>query len=1579
MSDLVKDIANLSVEKRELLLQRLRQKKENASRTKITSQSRDSNIFPLSFAQQRLWFIEQFEPGNRFYNQPAAVRLTGALNLAVLEQSFNEIIRRHEALRTTFSTVEGQPIQVIAPTLALKLPVVDLQKLPDADREKEVLHVATKEAQMPFNLVEGPLLRCTLLRLDEAEYVLLFTTHHIISDGWSKGILIREMATLYEAFSTGQLSPLAELSIQYADFAAWQRQWLQGDVLESQISYWKKQLEGAPAILELPTDHPRPAVQTFRGTTYLFELSIDLLQALKKLSQHQGTTLFMTLLAAFQTLLWRYTGQEDIVVGSPIANRNRAEIEGLIGFFVNTLVLRTNLASNPTFGELLIRVREVALGAYAHQDLPFEKLVDELQPQRSLSYTPLFQVMFALQNAPMSALELPGLSLSLLASESDSTKFDLTLLMTETAQGLVGNLEYNTDLFELSTISRMAEHLQTLLFGIVADPQQRLSELTLLTQAEKALLVQWNDTSVEYTQDHCIHQLFEAQVEHTPDAVAVVFEDEQLTYCELNARANQLAHYLQSLGVKPEVLVGICVERSLSMVIGLLGILKAGGAYVPFDPAYTQERLAFFMLENSQPNVLLTQQHLVESLPTQEAQVVCLDSNWKLIALQRIENPGSNITADNLAYVIYTSGSTGRPKGAMNTHRGICNRLLWMQDAYQLTATDKVLQKTPFSFDVSVWEFFWPLMTGARLVVAQPEGHRDTNYLVNLITQQRITTLHFVPSMLQVFLEAENIETCKCLKRVIASGEILPVQLQKRFFNRLDTELHNLYGPTEAAVDVTYWACTYQSSPDDNSIIHQNTVPIGHPIANIQIYLLDEHLNPVPVGVTGEVYIGGVGVGRGYLNSPELTAQRFIPNLFSKQSATRLYKTGDLARYLPNGEIEYIGRIDHQVKLRGFRIELGEIEALLCQHPAVRESVVVVRSDSADSQRIVAYVVPHTEQTLMITQLRRFLESKLPNYMIPAAFIMLDALPLTPNGKVDRKTLPAPDRMRPELEKAFILPQTTVEKQLALIWAQVLGLENVGINENFFELGGDSILSFQIISKANLAGLHLTLKQLFQHQTIAQLAVVAGTTKVIQAEQVAVTGMLPLTPIQQWFFEQQQPEPHHWNQAMLLELNQSIERLVLEQVMQSLQRHHDALRSRFLQEKFATQAVIVSLDDVVPITYLDLSLLPKEEQAAAIEAMAAKLQASLNLSVGPLFRIALFDLGKDKPCRLLWAIHHLAVDGVSWRILIEDFQTAYQQLCQDKEIQLPPKTTSFKQWSHRLQEYAQSSILHSELEYWLTTEHQAVKPIPIDFRRGNNTEATARTVSVSLSVEETQLLLQQVPAAYQTQINDILLTALTQTFAQWTGESSLLIDLEGHGREELFEDIDVSRTVGWFTSIFPVHLSLENASSPGKALMAIKEQLRAIPNRGIGYGVLYYLARNKEITSRLSLLPKAEVAFNYLGQFDQVIPESSLFSLAHESSGHSHSLESRRTHLLEINGGISQGRLQMNWTYSEKLHQQTTVEVLAQGFIEALRSLIAHCQSPDAGGFTPSDFAQFEQSQWSQADLDAITAAIGDI
>ncbi|MDZ8135367.1 MAG: amino acid adenylation domain-containing protein [Nostoc sp. DedQUE04] len=1518
--------------------------------------------FPMYFGQQRLWFIDQLQPGNFANHISAALRLTGFLNQAALLQTLNEIVRRHEVLRTTFATMEEKPVQVIIPTLSLNLPTINLEELSEVEQEAEVKKLVIQEIQQPFNLSQAPLLRATLLRLKETEHILVFTMHHIISDGWSMGVLTQEVAVLYEAFSKGQPSLLSELPIQYVDFAAWQRQQLQGELLQSQISYWKNQLEGAPKLLELPTDYPRPAVSSFQGASYSFELSDDLYVALKKLSQQHGSTLFMTLLAAFQILLWRYTGSEDIVVGSPIANRDRTELEGLIGFFANTIALRTNLAGNPTFEDLLTRVRTKLLEAYAHQDLPFEQLVEELQPQRNLSYTPVFQVMFVLQNTPMSVFELPGLTISPLTIDNGSAKFDLTLEITETPEKIFANLEFNTDLFKESTVKRMAGHFQTLLKEIIANPKLRLSELSLLTEAEKRqLLVEWNDTQVNYPQDQCIHQLFEAQVERTPDAVAVVFEHEQLTYRELNTKANQLAHYLRSLGVKPEVLVGICVERSIEMIIGLLAILKAGGAYIPLDPSYPQERIVF-ILEDTQAPVLLTQESLLEAIPQHKAKVVCLDNDWQTIAQQTQENLLSVVTTDNLAYVIYTSGSTGRPKGVMIQHASTVAMLDWAKKTFAIEAMQGVLASTSICFDLSVFEVFVPLCCGGKVILIE-----NALLLPTSSAALDVTLINTVPSVISQLLITDGIPAS--VQIVNVAGEPLHNKLVQQLYQQDNIQkVFNLYGPSE---DTTY--STFAWIHKDTS----NTTPIGRPIHNTQIYLLDQNLQPVPVGVAGMLYIGGAGLARGYLNKAELTAEKFIPYPYANLPGERLYKTGDQARYLPNGDIEYIGRIDYQVKVRGFRIELLEIEAVILEYPAVQEAVVAVHFSQVDSQQIVAYVVPQIEQTLTIPELRSFLEAKLPSYMVPAAFVILSALPLTPNGKINRKALRTPDTARPE-DKELVVPQTTLEKQLAGIWTEVLGLENISINDNFFGLGGDSILSLQVISKANQIGLHLTPKQMFQYQTIAQLATVIGTTQKIQAEQGVLTGALELIPIQHWFFAQKQPEPHHWNQAVFLESKQNIDPVVLEKIIKFLQIHHDILRLRFIQQEFSTEALIVIPDDVIPLTYFDFSALPKDRQSPAIKAAATKLQASLNLSQGPLFQVALFNLGDNQPNRLLWIIHHLAVDGVSWRILIEDFQTAYQQISQGKVIKLPPKTTSYKQWSSHLQKYAQASALLSELDFWLRTQYQSVSSIPRDFPDGNNIEETTSMVLVSLSVEETQSLLQQVPAAYQTQINDVLLTALILTFNQWTGENSLLIDLEGHGREEIFEDVDLSRTIGWFTTIFPVHLKLENTNEQGKVLKSIKEQLRAIPNRGIGYGLFRYLCQDREIAEKFSS-SKAEVAFNYLGQFDRVLPESSLFSFAKESSGSTRSLQSKRTHLLEINGGIYQGHLEMSWSYSNKLHRQTTIEVLAQRFIGELRSLIAHCLSPNAGGFTPSDFADFQQSQWDQTDLDAITAAMGDM
>lgn len=1040
----------------------------------------------LSFAQERIWFLSQLEEQSVAYNVSVALRLTGSLHIEMLERSFNEIIRRHEVLRTTFITVGGKPVQVIAPTLDIRIPITDLRQRSKREKEAEVQRLAFEEARCPFDLAQGPLFRAALLHLDEEEYVILATFHHSIFDGWSTAVFVRELVALYEAFSTGKASTLPELPIQYADFAHWQREWLQGEMLKQQLSYWKQQLSGDLPVLELPTDHPRPARLTFRGATQSFVLPETLSKAIKTLSRQEGVTLFTTLLTAFNILLHRYTGQEDILVGSPIANRNRAEIENLIGFFVNTLVLRTDLSGNPTVRELLGRVNEATLGSHIHQDLPFEHLVAETRTRRELSHHPLFQVMFVFQNTPTQELKLPGLTLTPIELHNKTAKFDLTLDMRETDQGLSGLWEYNIDLFENTTITRMIGHFQTLLEGMTANPEQQLLDLPILTEAERhQILVEWNDTKkVDYPKDTCLHELFEAQVERTPDATALVFEDQKLSYQELNQRANQLAHYLRTLGVGPEILVGICVERSLEMVVGLLGVLKAGGAYVPLDPEYPKERLAF-MIEDSQTSVLLTQEKLkleIGNRKLNNGNIVCLDSDWETITQECENNPVSGVNADNLIYVIYTSGSTGKPKGAMNIHRALCNRLLWMQDAYRLTADDHILQKTPFSFDVSGWEFFWPLITGARLVIAKPGGHKDSAYLIKLITDQKITTMHFVPPMLQVFLQEPDVEQCTSLRQVICSGEALPYELQQCFFERLGAELHNLYGPTEAAIDVTFWHCKRENQ--------RKIVPIGRPIANTQIYILDRYLQPVPIGASGELYIGGVGLARGYLNRPGLTKEKFIPGPFSDEVGARLYRTGDLARFLPDGNIEFLGRVDHQVKIRGFRIELGEIEAILAKHAAVREVVVIAREDQPGNKRLVAYVVSSDPAKAATTnELRSFLMQKLPEYMIPSAFITLETLPLSPSGKVDRRALPAPEGLRPKLEAAYVMPQSETERFITQIWQQVLQVDKIGIHDNFFDLGGHSLLAAQIHSKLQEKfDREFSLIDLFQYPTIQTLA-----------------------------------------------------------------------------------------------------------------------------------------------------------------------------------------------------------------------------------------------------------------------------------------------------------------------------------------------------------------------------------------------------------------------------------------------------------------------------------------------------------
>ena len=1041
------------------------------STEKIRAIARPENV-PLSFAQQRLWFLDRMEPGSPLYNIPAAARFLGELDANALERSFNEIVRRHEVLRTTFREIDGRPVQAIAPHLSVPLQQVDLSSLDKARQDAEVLRQASQEAQQPFDLARGPLLRVTLLRLRDKEHVALLTMHHIVSDAWSMGVLMQEIAALYPAFAAGRPSPLPELPIQYADFAIWQRQQLQGEVLEGHLSYWRKQLGGELPVLQLPSDRPRPRIQTFRGATLSFELPAELTASLRTLSQSAGTTLFMTLLAAFKVLLYRYTSQDDICVGSPIANRNRPEIEGSIGFFVNNLVLRSDLSGNPSFRELLNRVRQVTLDAYDRQDLPFEELVADLNPERDLSHSPLFQVKFALENTPARELALENLTIQPIQQDNPTAKLDLSLDMQEEANGgLDGTFEYNTDLFDEETIAAAAGHFQRLLAGIVAQPDRRLSELSVLTDVERQqILVDWNDTHMDFPQGRCFHQQFEKQAERSPEATALVFQNESLTYAELNRRANQVARYLQTQGVKPEVVVGLCVARSPAAIVGLLGILKAGGAYLPIDPTYPPERLAF-VLSDSQVPILLTTQSLTASLPESSARRIYLDADWENIAGESDRNPDSNVTVENLAYLIYTSGSTGTPNGVLVPHAGLTNLTEDKIRTCRVRPDSRVLQFFSLSFDASVPEIVMSLGCGASLHLASQEDLLPGPNLLKLLRDRAITHITVPPSA----LAALPVEELPALEMVLVGGEAPSPELIARWSN--GRRFINAYGPTETTVNASMVAC------------EAGDRPCLRPAANKQFYILDRDLQPVPIGVPGELCVGGVGLARGYLNRPEKTAAAFIPNPFSEEPGSRLYKTGDLACYRRDGRVELFGRLDRQVKIRGFRIELGEVEARVGRHEDVRESVAIVREDRPGEKRLVAYVVPVAGRKPNASELHRFVAEKLPKYMLPAAFVILDAFPLNPNGKLDRKALPAPDNLRPDLAEAFVAPRNETEAALAQIFARVLEVDRVGVRDDFFELGGHSLLATQLIARLlKDVGATVAIADLFEAPTVAGLA-----------------------------------------------------------------------------------------------------------------------------------------------------------------------------------------------------------------------------------------------------------------------------------------------------------------------------------------------------------------------------------------------------------------------------------------------------------------------------------------------------------
>ena len=1264
---------------------------------------------PLSFAQQRLWFLDQLEAGTATaYNVPAALRLTGLLNIDALSRSLTEIVRRHEVLRTTFSMIDGQPVQVIAaPSSSSLLRVVELSELNEGEREREVRRLVIEEAQTPFDLKAGPLLRSQLLRLSDREHVALFTMHHIVCDAWSLGILVREVASLYEAFSHDQASPLPELAVQYADFAACQQEWLSGEVLESQLAYWKTKLGGDLPSLELSAARPRPPIPTRRGRTQDFVVPETVSAGLKHLAREEGMTLYMTLLAAFKTLLHRYTNQIDIIVGTPVANRSREELEPLIGFFANSLVLRTDLSGDPTFRELLLRVREVALGAYAHEDLPFEKLVAELQPARDMSRAPLFNVMFTLQNAPQETLELSGLRIVREATGNHETKFDLVFNLLEVGGQIEGSVEYNIDLFDDGTVSQLLDHFQVLLQGVVHDPGRRLSELPLISAEElHQAVIEFNDTRTDGARDTCLHELFERQAALTPTASALTLEGLGLSYGELNARANQLARYLLASGVEHGPLVGICLEHSFETFVALLGVLKTGATYVPLEPAHPQQKLRR-TLASAQVTTLITQQHLKERLsgllPEAAAtQILCLDSEWELVSGYPSEDLPPQANSSDAAYVLYTSGSTGEPKGVVVTHGSVVNYVMWAREMYMPERLPiNCAFHSSLAFDLTVTSVFAPLMGGHRIIIYPRKGANDIP-LLEVCEANQVEVVKLTPSHLALIKTRNN--SASRIRRLVVGGEALTTDLARAITDSFggDVEIYNEYGPTEATVG----CMIHRYSPERDLRVG---VPIGRPAANTQIYLLDEQLHPVAGGVRGELYIGGAGVARGYLNRPAQTAERFVPDPFSAEPGARLYRTGDVAYRLADGTIEYLDRTDEQVKYHGHRVELGEINAALNEHPQVRDSVVVITKDSSGADVMVAYYVSRRE--LEWSELRAFLAERLVIETLPTVYVHLAHLPLTLNGKINKAALPVPETASPRTAEIVVAPGTQTEEMLADIWAKMLHLERVDVNENFFELGGHSLLGTQLVSRVHETfNVDLPLRTLFERPTVAALAEAieeimregAGLPFVpICPAPRADDDELPLSFAQQrlWILDQLDPGVAIYNVPVAVRLLGSLNLDALELSFTDIIRRHESLRTTFVAGDEQPLQVIAG-PGPADIKFTDLSHLDAAEREAEITRVTQdEAQRPFDLAIGPLLRLRLMRVSEAEHV-LTVTMHHIVSDGWSMGVLIKEVVTLYEAYTQGRPSPLPELPLQYADYAVWQREYLKGNVLEQQLSYW---------------------------------------------------------------------------------------------------------------------------------------------------------------------------------------------------------------------------------------------------------------------------------------
>ncbi len=1516
-------------------------------------------IYPLSPMQQGMLFHTLYEPQSAMYFEQFGCTLRGALDAGAFRRAWQAMVDRHGILRTAFVwKQQDRPLQAVFQEADLPWEELDWRGLSAEEQRARLAGFLVADQARGFDLAKPPLVRGTLIRLEEQLYRFILSHHHLLLDGWSLPLLLKEAFQSYETFRReGTLSlPPAR---PYKDYI----NWLQGQDAEAAERFWRETLAG----FTHPTSLPEGSLGG-RGTAGVYRERVFHLPAgptahLNRLARQQQVTLGTIFQGAWALLLSRYSGTEDVLFGVTVSGRpaDLPGVESMVGLFINTLPLRV---AAPETASLLPWLKDLQFRQTALRQFEYSSLAQIQEWSVLPRGTALFETLLVFENYPLDRerLQESGLSLDLEDVEAvERTNYPLTLVVHPGAEVAV-RMIYDSSRLDEAAVERIFAHYWTVLESLGAEAELKLADVRWLTEEEeRQLLLDWNATTTDYPRNATIPELFEAQAAAHSEAIALILKDQSLTYGELNARANQLAHALRALGVGPETLVGLCCERSLEMVTAIMGILKAGAAYLPLDPKYPKERLNF-MVEESRVPVLLTQTALLRVVPQLEGvEVCCLDGEWAGLAEQPTDNPPATATADNLAYVMYTSGSTGRPKGTAVMHRNVI-RLVRETNFAHFGPELVGLLFAPISFDASTLELWAPLLNGGRLIVF-PAELSSLEELGRVLVEQKVNLLWLTAGLFHTMVD-ERAEALSGVEQLLAGGDVLSAPHVKRMLKALAPggRLINGYGPTENTTFTCCHSMTAATAPGEN-------VPIGQPISNTRVYVLDPRLRPVPVGVPGELYVGGDGLSRGYLNRPGLTAERFVPNPLGP-AGTRLYRTGDMVRWLPDGTLEFLGRIDSQVKIRGFRIELGEIEAVLVQHPAVREAVVRVWENRAGAKQLVAYFTAARKVPPSLRELSSFLKRQLPDYMTPASFVMLEALPLTPNGKVDRAALPAPWE---EVKTTDVVaPRNEVERQLVEIWSQVLGVERVGIHSNFFELGGDSILSIQMVARAARVGLHFTVKQIFRYPTVADLAPQVSTTSGVKAEQAAVIGEAPLLPIQKWFFEQESPDPAHFNQAFLLVGRRAVDVAVLESAVNALLEHHDALRMRYRKTDQGWRQVNVAPGERVSWTQADLSGVPDGEIAAAIAAVTREVQASLDLEAGPLMRCVWFGLGPERPGRLLWVIHHLVVDGLSWRILLEDLETAYGQLSRGEAVVLPAKTSSYKYWAERMTAYAQGESLKAEEAYWLKRGGGAAESLPLDYPEGlgKDTEATTEAVELSLTIEETRQLLYETPKALQVEINDILLTALARAVTKWTGAPDLRVDLEGHGRGELFEDVDLTRTVGWFTSMYPVYLDLQGVEEIGTALKSVKETLRQVPNQGLGYGWLRYSGQ-----SEAAQQPAATVRFNYMGQYDQGFGLDVLLIPAGEPVVEPVSLRGRRSHLLDIAGGVVREQMHFLWMYSRVLHRAETIEKVAGEFVTALRELISYAQTATAKAYTPSDFPS---ARLDQGALDDFISMIGE-